>query len=343
MDKSNKERVLIISSDYFGYHNSVARGFDKLGFEIKVETYDEPIHPFKGLLKWRHKFAVDKERLRKMSRDKYNNYIKNIYDNYQPNIVFMFNGTILKESTLDYFKQGGAKLILWMYDSILHPDRIRCINHIDHVDLLCCFEQKDVDYYAQQGKVAHFLPMASDKSVYYPIVDSQQDIDILFVGVIYTSVKRVEILEKLATKYKDKKLCFYGYYKPYFKDPFGFITMKNRAIFKNSNIQPHQVNELYSRTKIALNIHSGQTFNGANPRLFEASGAGAYQICDSNPYISSIFKNGEVGLYDNFDKLCELIDFALANDMSEKASAARQIVEQEHIFDNRVAQILELL
>ncbi|MFI3296187.1 MAG: glycosyltransferase [bacterium] len=338
-----QEKVLIISSDYFGYHNSVARGFAKLGFETKVETYDEPIHPFKGVLKWRHKFAFDKESLRQKSRNTYNNYIKDIYDNYKPNIVFMFNATILEKSTLDYFKQGGTKLILWMYDSVLHPDRIRGINHIDAVDLMCCFEQKDVDYYAQKGKVAHFLPMASDTSVYYPIKILQKDIDILFVGVIYTSAKRVEILEKLATRYKDKKLCFYGYYKPYFKDPLGFITMKNRDIFKNLNIQPHQVNELYSRTKIALNIHSGQTFNGANPRLFEASGAGAYQICDSNPYIASIFKNGEVGLYDNFDKLCELIDFALANDMSEKALAARQIVEQEHIFDKRVEQILGLL
>lgn len=338
-----KRRVLIISSNYFGYHLSVARAFEKLGFEIKVETYDEPIHPFKGLLKWRHKFSFDKESLRQKSRAKYNNYIKSIYGEYKPNIVFMFNGTILEESTLDYFKQGGAKLILWMYDSILHPDRLRGVNHIDYVDLMCCFEQKDVDYYAQQGKIAHFLPMASDTSVYYQIKGLQRDIDILFVGVIYTSAKRIELLEKLATRYKDKKLCFYGYYKPYFKDPLGFIMMKNRDIFKNRNIQPQQVNELYSRTKIALNIHSGQTFNGANPRLFEASGAGAYQICDSNPYISSIFKNGEVGLYDNFDKLCELIDFALANDMSEKALAARQIVEQEHTFNNRVKKILELL
>ena len=73
-------KVLIISSPFFNYQISVGDAFKKLGYDVKIETYDEPIHPFKGLLKWRHKFAIDKESLREKSRQKYKQYIEKQFD-----------------------------------------------------------------------------------------------------------------------------------------------------------------------------------------------------------------------------------------------------------------------
>ena len=69
-------KVLIISAPFFDYQISVAKAFLALGHQVKIETYDEPIHPFKGILKWRHKFAINKERLREKSRLKYKEYIE---------------------------------------------------------------------------------------------------------------------------------------------------------------------------------------------------------------------------------------------------------------------------
>lgn len=337
------DRVLIISADFFGYQESVARAFENSGFDTKIVTYDEPIHPFRGLLKWRHKFSRNKEALRAKSRAGYATYIRDIFSDYKPNIVFIYNGTILEDDTLDFFRSHGAKVIIWMYDSVLRHDRKICISHIDHADLFCCFEEKDVEYYAERGKLAYFMPLAVDTSIYFPIDNDIKDIDILFVGTIYISPKRIDFLQRLAERYKDKNLMFYGYYKPYFKDPIGFLLMKNRKVFRNVNIPPSQVNILFSRSKIALNIHNQQTFNGANQRLFEASGAGAYQICDKNPFIESVFPNGEVGLYDNYNELCSLIDYALSHDMTANASAAKRIVLENHTFDKRVEQMLKLL
>ena len=55
-------KVLIISSPFFGYQDSVGRAFEQLGYEVRIETYDEPIHPFRGWLRWRHKFSLNRER-----------------------------------------------------------------------------------------------------------------------------------------------------------------------------------------------------------------------------------------------------------------------------------------
>jgi hypothetical protein len=39
------DKVLIISSPFFDYQKSVGKAFKALGYEVKIETYDEPIHP----------------------------------------------------------------------------------------------------------------------------------------------------------------------------------------------------------------------------------------------------------------------------------------------------------
>ncbi|MBR5237792.1 MAG: glycosyltransferase [Paludibacteraceae bacterium] len=336
-------KVLIISAPFFGYQNSVGNAFKSLGFDVRIETYDEPIHPFKGLLRWRHKLAIDKEPLREKSRQKYKQYIERVFDEYCPDIVFTYNGTILKDSTLDYFRQQGAKVIVWMYDSVQRPDRAMCIPHIKHADIFCCFEETDVTFFDKQGQKAYFLPLACDTDVYYPQCSDVKDIDILFVGTIYTSPKRVELLEALVKRYPNKKLLFYGEYKPYFKNPISWIFRRYRNVFTNHNIQPDQVNDLFSRSKVALNIHHKQTFNGANQRLFEVCGARAYQICDANPYIEELFPNGEIGIYHNEQELYDLIDYALSHDMTDRAKAAYDIVTTQHTFVVRIKTILDKL
>ncbi|MBN1462953.1 MAG: glycosyltransferase [Paludibacteraceae bacterium] len=335
------QKVLIISSPFFDYQISVGRAFKSLGYDVKIETYDEPIHPFKGLLKWRHKFAKNKELLRNKSKAKYNIYIQNVFNQYQPDIVFTYNGTILYTETLVYFRKS-SKVLLWMYDSVLRPDRIQCVNHIDAVDAFFCFENKDVEYFKTINKTAYFLPLACDTSVYFPI-ENKKDIDILFVGTIYTSKNRIRVLEEVAKRYPKRKVLFYGHYKPFYKNPFTWLFRSYRSVFKNVNISPQKVNELFSRTKIALNTHHEQSTDGANQRVFEIGGARAYQICDYNPFIQSLYPNGEAGLYKNDQEMFTLIDEALENDKSEMANKAYMIITSKHLFKNRVEEMLNHL
>lgn len=335
------KKVLIISSPFFDYQTSVGRAFADLNYEVLIETYDEPIHPFKGLLRWRHKLAKNKQKLRDKSKQKYNSYIKQVYDTYSPDIVFTYNGTILYSETLAYFRQK-SKVLLWMYDSVLRSDRSQCINHIDYVDGFFCFEGKDVVYFKSLNKTAYFLPLACDTHVYYPI-ENKKDIDILFVGTIYTSPNRIRILKLIATKYSHLNLLFYGHYKPYYKNLMKWLFSENRKVFKNVNIAPEKVNELFSRTKIALNIHNAQSTNGANQRVFEIGGAKAYQICDKNSYIQSLYPNGEAGLYTSDEELFALIDEAILHDKSVNAAKGYEIIINGQTFKHRVEEMLKTI
>lgn len=337
------KKVLIVSSPFFDYQKSVGKAFEELGWNVRIETYDEPVHPFRGYIKWKHKFSKNKEAIKSANRIKYSKYIETVFDSFQPDLVFSYNGTILLNDTLDKWRQS-AKVILWMYDSVLRDDRANCRSHIDHSDAVFCFERRDVEYYASLGKTAYFLPLACDTTVYFPTnVNGPKDIDILFVGTIYTSEKRKKILEKVVCHYPQLNIKFYGQYKPFVKNPLTWLFHRYRKQFLNHNISPTEVNNLFGHCRIALNVHHKQSTFGANQRLFEAAGAGAYQICDYNPYIDSLFSHGEVGIYRNDNELFDLIDFALTHDMSRNARAAYDIIISEHTFKSRIKTMLDII
>jgi len=141
----------------------------------------------------------------------------------------------------------------------------------------------------------------------------------------------------------NNQILIIGKYKPFEKNPIKWLLREKRGVFTNKNILPQEVNQLYNRAKIVLNIHHETQQYGANPKVFESSGAGAYQICDHNPYIASLFPNGEVGLYKNEQELFDLIEDALQNDKSENAKNAQEIILANHTFLHRVKEMLAVL
>ena len=157
----------------------------------------------------------------------------------------------------------------------------------------------------------------------------------------------MRLIKQVVNHYPQAKILVYGWYKPFVKMPIKWLFREKRDVFKNKNIPPAKVNELFARTKVALNIHHEQTFHGANQRLFEARGAGVYQVCDANPYIESLFPNGEVGLYHNEEEMFERISWALDENNREererRAYAAYNIIIEQHTFTTRVKEMLKVI
>lgn len=333
-------KILIIGPRYYNFISACENGFNSLGWESYTEHYDNPVHPFRGWLKLRHKIAFNKEKLKKRNREKYQAYIIDRFNKIKPDMVLGLNGDMLLPDTLLYFK-SKSKVAIWMFDSVKRVTV--CQNHIDYADAFFCYDMEDVEWYRQLGKTAYFLPQACDTSLYYELGNIQKDIDILFVGTIYLSEKRKLYLEAVARHFSNRKLIFFGEYKPFVKNPFKCIFRKERKIFRNHNLDSGTVNSLYNRSKVVLNIHLEQQKNGANPKVFEISGSGAYQICDSNPYIESLFSNKEVGLYKNQQEMITLIEEALIKDCGDNAKAAHSIVVKEHNFNIRMKELLNIV
>ena len=328
--------VLIIGPNYYNFISACRASFEELGWAAKCLPYDTPIHPYTSLMKVKYKLSRRKGQMREHSRQMFNEEAVRGFDEIRPDVVFIMNGDILYPETLDHFRKS-AKVALWMFDNREKiPD---AIGHINHVDAMFCFDQRDVDWFTAQGKTAHFLPQACDTSIYRRL-DLKKDIDILFIGHLYYSPKRKRIMNAVIERFPDRKIVVYGRYQPWFKGIIKWLRRPYKSVYKNVGIASDKVNELYNRARVVLNIHQEMQTDGANPRLFEICGSGAYQICDSNPYVKSLFPDGEVGLYENEEQLFNLIEYALNNDMTQNASAAYEKVVGQHSFIQRLDTVL---
>ena len=332
-------RALIIGPDFYNFNEAVRAAFSDCGYDATVLNYGTPVDPYDAPARIRYKLCMDKEAARARNRSGRQTYYAATFDAVKPDIVFILNGEILTADTLEHFRRGGAKTALWCFDSVKHIPVVK--DHIDHVDRFYCYDRGDIEYYAARGKQALFLPQAADTAIYHPLDGVQKDIDILFVGDVYHSQRRRQYLSEVVRAFPDRKIKVVGIYKPWYKNPLKALLREHRDIYTNRNASPKEVNSLYNRSRVVLNIHNEQQSDGANPKVFEICASGAYQVCDTNPYLEQLFPGGEVGLYQGPQHLVERIREALEGDMAPHAAAAREKVLESHTFGTRIATVLK--
>ena len=334
-------KVLIIGPNYFNFLTATREAFSRLGWEVSVLGYDNPIHPYTTWMKWRYKLSRNRDRLQERSRALFATEAKGRLHSFRPDLVFLLNGDILDNDTLDDFRASGAAVALWLFDN---RERLpRSVSQVSHVDHLFCFEQDDTEWFRSQGW-AHvsFLPQAFDPDIYKPLAGLSRDIDILFVGNLYGSRKRKETMLSVIRAFPDKRIVVYGLYQPWYKGLGAWLSRPYKPVFKNRNISPEKVNELYNRSRVVLNIHQELQKSGANPRVFEICGSGAYQVCDDNGYVRSLFPEGSVGFYSSVPELISLIRDALDGEKTQQAEAAHRTVCSHHTFLARMQAVLDV-
>lgn len=330
-------KVLIIGPNYYNFLPAVAEAFRSLDWEPFVEGYDMPVHPYSGLMRIRYKTSRDPEGLQRESRAAFRAFIERRFAEICPQLVFVLNGDMLEAATLDLFRTR-ARVAMWMFDSLTRLPM--AVGHVDHVDALFCFEQEDVRWYQSQGKRAFFLPQACDTKRFFPIANCPKDIDILFVGNMYYSPRRKRLVNAVIDHFPGRKIVVYGWYQPWFKGLGAWLRRPHKQIIKNVNVSSEQANRLYNRARVVLNIHQEHQQDGANPRVFEICGAGAWQVCDRNPYVASLFPEGSLGLYGSEEELFACIAEGLSSDKTEAARQACEQVRNAHSFETRMAKVV---
>jgi spore maturation protein CgeB len=333
-------KALIIGPSFFTFNQSISDAFEKCQYGTEIICYDEPIHPFTIRNAILNKIVPDPRKLKAKSRLLFNKYVRNRFDIFSPDIVFIYNGDILDSDTISYFRKT-AKVAIWLLDGLYRHPRVEDL--APYTDAFFCFEKDDALVLKSKGIHSYFLPQACDTAIYYPL-SIPKDIDILFVGTLYGYPKRIELLKRIVHQYKDYNIQIYGIYKPVYKNPIKWLFREHRKIFKNKNISPQEVNKLYSRAKICINIHHEQSKNGANPKVFEIAGSKSFQIADWNPFIESIFPAGEIPLYHSDNELlCMIENFLGKNSSSALAEKSYKNVLENHTFINRIREVIDIL
>ncbi len=331
------KKILICGHNvYEGYLCSLARAFESQ--ELRAETFE---HRNTNVSKLNYPNYFKRTRAR-LILNKINSALLDTYDIFEPDIVFCINGEVLLQATI-------AKLNRRSYSALWVVDALKNINlplsSVSMFSRVFLFEPSDLETFPQ----GVYLPQATDDRLYRPLADPQKTYHVSFVGAGHDI--RLPILEEVAKMCVGRHLRFaaLGTF-PAFKKPSKRKRYRQRypylarSILLNRKLPPYQINQIYNRSMINLNIHHEQSTRGLNPRTFDIMAARGFQLVDSQPELARYFEEGrEMVSYRNVADLQEKILYYLSHGEARDEIAQRGFKRTlaDHTYKNRCKQALE--
>ena len=320
------KKVLVLCTDFMYYADSYKRAFDNLGWEAVVLPSHLSLNDSQYFKRLLLAAGCSMRKDFEKKRREYNRLVLSTFDDFCPELVYCsFLPNNLLKDTIIHIKET-ANIIITLPDTMaLKPGGE---DNVELFDYVFSFEKTDIDILKSRGITAYPLMGSYDEQYYYKC-DANKSIDVCFVGKMYP--ERKIILERIINDLPEVNFCFYGEYAPLRKPVLFFKWLSDKRkhhVFKNRNIPFSEVNDLYNRSKIVLNIHCGQTKNGWASRLPEISATGSLQIVDSNPAIEEEFGDDFV-IYTDYDDLLKKILYYLKNDY-ERERVAKE--EMNHVL-----------
>ncbi|WP_414848025.1 CgeB family protein [Bacillus sp. IT-79MI2] len=270
----------------------------------------------------------------------------------KPDLVLVFSGFKLPCHQVELLKRNGIKTAVWMTDDPYVIDQSKKI--APFYEFVFTQEINCVSFYKSIGcQNVYHLPLAADPNVFYPReVDEKYKTDILFIGVAFSN--RVKFFDEIADYLVNKNMLISG---------VGWKSLKNyhllqRRINANHWLSPEETANYYNGAKIVLNLHRSHddpTINknsekiealSLNPRTFEISACGAFQLTDIRPDVSEFYKPGyDIETYRTPQELIEKIEYYLNNEEERKTIASRALnrIQNEHTFSHRILELLGIV
>ncbi len=237
--------------------------------------------------------------------------------------------------------------VLWITED---PYELRRnVAYSDIFDVVFTNDKMSVPEYL--GKASH-LPLAADKVFnFIPALNRDEDYiyDLLFIGTAWPN--RVSLINDLLGAFgptlKAKLALSYNQFLPVPK----LIYPELITDWRCSNIE---FARLANKSRVVLSIDRifsaspGSPLTGSTPppRLFEAAAAGGFQVyvSESNE-AKSYFDHGQEFIHCGYDSAVEAVRTALQDPIKriEGAAAAQRRAMQDHLYENRVEEIVRTL
>jgi spore maturation protein CgeB len=269
---------------------------------------------------------------------RYNEAVKRTASKFEPDLVLAIKGEAVAPDTVDWFSdQLGSTTALW------YPDDPRYFHTLGKLlaprfDYVFTAAEGFIPIYEDVGaRNVSLLPFACEPTVHRKTSLTAQESrnlasDVCFVGTF--SRRRRKLIRRLAKM--GIRLRVWGPYWNWFEP----------ALSQGTAFGP-QLTKIFNCARIALNIHDESDVTcKPNMRLFEATGCGAFHICDRVFSIQKYFEPGrEVICYDDERELIDLVGKYLRtpNDRDIVSKNAYEKAHQEHTYDLRASALLKVV
>jgi len=210
------------------------------------------------------------------------------------------------------------------------------LKYFTHIFLI---ERAGVQLLRDRGFPAYYLPFAL--ADYQEVqIQVEQSIELGFLGTLYPP--RLKLLEELI----DLGLEFWA---PNFTSSTRIICPPLAVCYKGEAWVMDLLKSM-ARCHLLVNpIHRsymrGLSDDVTNFRLFEAIGAGTFQIAERNAAIHEIFSSDEVETYGSLEELREKVQYyrKRPESCSSQVQKALKKVESDHLYSHRMYEILNII
>jgi spore maturation protein CgeB len=233
-------------------------------------------------------------------------------------------------------KHAGIPVAFWFPDHVALMGRQMML--LAPYDVLFFKDSHIVDHLrAMLDLPVFYLPQACNPRWHRPLVPAATEPYLVIAGNMHPA--RVRVLERLIGKGIPVRL--YGGAIPRWlpESPI-------RDAHTGRTILREEKAKIFRSAAGVLNTMQLGEVTGVNSRLFEAAGCGAAVLTEFRPTVPELFDVGaEVLAYHDFDELLDLATRVLndAGLSSRLGDAAARRAHRDHIYDLRVATILEKL
>lgn len=274
----------------------------------------------------------------------------NISKRFMPDIALFFSSGMNPErNKIKQLKSLGIKTVHWFTDDPYYSDITK--SYASYFDVIFTQEKSCVPYYKSYGcRKVHFLPLAADPDIFRPKEAAEQyKSDILFIGNAFGN--RVNLFDSIANYLSMKNTKIIGLY---------WERLKNYSLLRDKIYRtwatPEETASYYNGAKIVINIHRQHddptlNFNrnkiiatSVNPRTFEISACGAFQLTDIRKDLSNFYTPEiDISTYRTPQELVRKIEYYLTHEDQRRIIAANGLnkTRELHTFMNRINELLD--
>jgi len=315
-------KIAVLSGMFSGYGDSLAKGFETSGNEVKNFEYarsnDGVIDLFRHSIPGRLGFDTDKG-----DRKRFFKKVLAELETFRPEAIMVVSGIcndFYSEIISSYRNKTGKRVptAIWFMDSYKYiPGKLPSKSFFDNWFFL---ELSDIPLIKEEAGIeGDFLPSCYSSEFYFPISSTVSEdrftTDLSFVGAAEYGNRKAP-LEHLAKKSLEEHWKF--------KIIAGKVRFAQIRFYNYPNLRKSIVegstnhernNKLYNSCRVNFNIHHVQCIEGLNSRFFEIMGSGGLQIVEPKKAQNLLGFEPEKDFltYTGLEELDEKVKFVLDN------------------------------
>lgn len=315
-------KILFISSGFSGIYPY---------FEKAIE---------KAIVKLNHEFQQIAPMLTKETAE--------LVNTFMPDFVLSFAGYKNDKALMDLLRIKGIPLGIWLTDDPFYIDPSSIL--IKDYEYIFTIDLGAAGFYKTKfpNKKIYQLSLGTDPDLYYPDNPNKEyQYDLCLVGYPYPN--RIELVRHILEETNFSILLAGSSWSKHIKH-----KNPNQLKMVHRWVEPGNVRQIFSQTKIILNPHRPHNYTmnqnslgienkSINNRTFDIAGCGGFQLISNMQDINVHFTPQEIVPYSDYAECIQLINNFIndENAIDIYSQNARNRVMSNHTFAHRVELLLK--